>query len=126
MVLVDTSVWIDHLRNDNQTLSWLLQRNLVVIHPLIIGELACGNLQNRSELLRLWQSLESMPTLTDEETLFFIDKNQLMGKGVGYIDIQLLASIKLSKGVKLWTLDKRLAAIAGQMDLGWDEQIAEE
>ena len=125
MVLVDTSVWIDHLRNNNQTLSWLLERNLVVIHPLIIGELACGNLNNRTELLRLWQSLESLPTLTDEETLFFIEKNQLMGKGVGYIDIQLLASIKLSKGVKLWTLDKRLTAIAEQRNLGWDEQITE-
>lgn len=123
MILVDTSVWIDHLRNSNQALRKLLDGNRVVIHPLIVGELACGNLKNRTELIRLWQSLESLPTPTHEETLFFIDKNQLMGRGVGYIDIQLLASVTLSKGVKLWTLDKRLANIAAEMNLGWDVHI---
>ena len=121
MILVDTSVWIDHLRQGVPTLGALLEASRVVTHPLIIGELACGNLKNRSELLRLWQSLPQLPEASHQEVLFFIEKNQLMGKGIGYIDIQLLASIALSGGTRIWTRDKRLDAVAQQMDWAWKQ-----
>ena len=120
MILVDTSVWIDHLRNDSPALSALLDQNQVVIHPLVLGELACGNLQNRIQLLRLWQSLDSLAEVNHKETLYFIESNQLMGKGVGYIDVQLLASVTINTDTKLWTKDKRLAAIAIELGYAWN------
>ena len=76
MILVDTSVWIEHLRKGNPTLSALLDQNHVVIHPWIMGELACGNLRNRSQLLRLWQSLDLIPDINREEALYFIGKEK--------------------------------------------------
>lgn len=121
MILVDTSVWINHLRNDCPALSALLDQNCVAMHPLVLGELACGNLQNRKQLLRLWQSLESLPVTSHEETLYFIEKNQIMAKGIGYIDVQLLASVTLAADTKLWTRDKRLAAVTKQFGHAWTE-----
>ena len=91
------------------------------MHPLVLGELACGNLNNRSHLLKLWSDLSSMPTVNHEETLFFIEKNELMGKGIGYIDVQLLASVALDAGTKLWTKDKRLDALAIQLGYAWNK-----
>ncbi len=82
MILVDTSVWVEHLRAGNSTLAALLEQNYVVIHPWIVGELACGNLKNRSQLLRLWQSLDSIPGTNDEEVLYFIEQHKLMGRGI--------------------------------------------
>jgi predicted nucleic acid-binding protein len=121
MILVDTSVWVDHLRRESVALSGLLRSSRVVMHPLVLGELACGNLNNRSELLKLWSGLGSMPTVNHEETLFFIEKNKLMGKGIGYIDVQLLASVALDTGTKLWTRDKRLDVLAIQLGYAWNE-----
>ena len=121
MILVDTSVWIDHLRNESLALSGLLCSSRVVMHPLVLGELACGNLNNRSQLLKLWSGLSSMPTVNHEETLFFIDKNKLMGRGIGYIDVQLLASVALDTGTKLWTLDERLDVLAIQLGYAWNK-----
>jgi predicted nucleic acid-binding protein len=119
VILVDTSVWINHLRKTSTDLSDLLENNRVVMHPLVLGELACGNLKNRTQLLKLWHGMNSIPTVNHEETLFFIEHNQLMGKGIGYIDAQLLASIILVDGAKLWTLDKRLAAVADRLGIAW-------
>ena len=121
MILVDTSVWIDHLRSESLVLSGLLRSSRVVMHPLVLGELACGNLINRSQLLKLWSGLSSMPTVNQEETLFFIEKNKLMGKGIGYIDVQLLASVALDNGTKLWTHDKRLDVLAIQLGYAWNK-----
>ena len=121
MILVDTSVWVDYLRGVCPSLSSLLERNQVVMHPLIIGELACGNLKNRTQLLTLWRSLESLHTTSHEETLFFIEKNKLMEKGVGFIDVQLLAAVTISQNVKLWTRDKRLAKLAKQLGCHYTE-----
>ena len=92
------------------------------MHPLVLGELACGNLKNRSQFLKLWSDLSSMPTVNHEETLFFIEKNELMGKGIGYIDVQLLASVALDAGTKLWTKDKRLDALAIQLGYAWNKE----
>jgi len=121
MILVDTSVWIDYLRGSCPYLAEQLKKNQVVINSLIIGELACGNLQNRAKLLSLWKSLETTANATHDETLYFIESNKLMGKGIGYIDVQLLAAARLSSDIKLWTRDKRLAKIAEQMECCFSE-----
>ncbi len=125
MILVDTSVWVEHLRNGNLTLVALLEQSQVVMHPLIVGELACCNLKNRTELLRLWQSLGSVPVTNNEEVLYFIEQHKLMGRGIGYIDVHLLASVFLEAGTKLWTLDKRLAQIASELSCVWVESLKE-
>ena len=116
MVLVDTSVWVNHLRHGNRNLEKLLMDAEVMCHPFIIGELACGNLKNRNEIISLLQSLPKASTIDFDEFLFFIDTNQLMGKGVGFVDVHLLASAKLT-GVKLWTADKRLRSAAHELKL---------
>jgi len=107
MVLVDTSVWVSHLREGNVGLEKLLSDGEVVCHPFIVGELACWNLKNRYEILTYLQSLPMTILAEDEEVLRFIENNQLMGKGLGYIDIHLIASAVLTD-VPLWTLDKTL------------------
>jgi predicted nucleic acid-binding protein len=96
MVLVDTSIWIIHLRQGNRKLEKLLMDAEVMCHPFVIGELACGNLKNRNEIISLLQSLPMTPTIEFDEFLFFIDKNHLMGKGVGFVDVHLLASAQLT------------------------------
>ena len=115
MVLVDTSVWVDHLRRGSVGLDMPLGGGQVLCHPFIVGELACGNLKNRSDILALLQTLPTVRTAEEDEVLPFIEKYRLMGKGLGYIDVHLLASSLLSH-VPLWTFDKRLgdaAAVLG-------------
>lgn len=107
MVLVDTSVWISHLRDGNKDLETLLIEEEVICHPFVIGELACGNIKNRDEILTLLQTLPTAKEATHDEVLQFIDKSKLHGKGMGYIDLHLLSSALLSE-VTLWTLDKKL------------------
>ena len=107
MVLVDTSVWVSHLREGDVGLEKLLNDGEVVCHPFIIGELACGNLKNRREILTHLQSLPMTILAEDEEVLEFIENNQLMGKGLGYIDVHLIASAVLTD-VPLWAFDKTL------------------
>ncbi len=114
-VLVDTSVWVDFLRSGDQELANMLQRNQVVIHPMIIGELACGNLNNRQPLLKLWSSLKTLTQASHQEVLYFIEHHHLMGIGVGYVDVHLLASVALSMDARLWTNDKRLADVASSL-----------
>lgn len=116
MILVDTSVWIDHLRSGDKLLAQLLDSTQVLTHPFVIGELACGNLGNRTEVLALLAHLPRVVTATDEEVLFFIEQHQLMGRGVGYIDAHLLSSTFLGGPAKIWTRDKRLAALAVELD----------
>lgn len=116
MVLVDTSIWIDHLSTGHKKLTQLLQDGQVAIHPFIIGELACGNLKNRKEIISLLHALPHVTKADDDEILFFIEQHDLMGLGIGLIDIHLLAACKLSK-IKLLTKDKRLHAAARQLQL---------
>jgi len=116
VVLVDTSVWVAHLRQGAIGLEALLHDGLVVCHPFIVGELACGNLQNRSEILSLLQRLPGAIRAGHEEVLQFIEHDGLMGKGLGYIDMHLLASARLT-GVPLWTLDKKLNEVAKKLGL---------
>lgn len=94
-----------------------LKRGQVLVHPFIVGELACGHLANRREVLALLQALPQAPLATDEEALTFIETRRLMGRGVGYLDVHLLASVALDGGATLWTRDKRLAAVAADLAL---------
>jgi predicted nucleic acid-binding protein len=107
MVLVDTSVWVHHLREGDIDLEKLLNEGQVMCHPFIIGEIACGRLKNRVEILRLLNQLPMTIQAKHEEMLEFIDANRLMGRGLGYVDIHLSASAILT-GVTMWTLDKKL------------------
>jgi predicted nucleic acid-binding protein len=116
VILVDTSIWIDHLRSGNRALATLLQKELVCTHDFVIGELACGNLRNRAEVLGLLQSLPRLSAATEGETLFFIEQQHLMGSGIGYIDVHLLAAAVI-RGIPIWTKDKRLMVIAEEK--GW-------
>jgi len=118
MILVDTSVWIDHFHNGNKMLIELLNDSEVYCHPFIIGELACGNLVNRMEILSLLQALPQAIFIEHEEILIFIEKNHLMGKGLGYIDTALLAS-SLVTGIPLWTIDKKLLMIASGLNISF-------
>ncbi|PHV10585.1 type II toxin-antitoxin system VapC family toxin [Chitinimonas sp. BJB300] len=121
MILVDTSVWIDHLRYRDVQLKLLLENGMVCVHPMVIGELACGNLKTRETVLDLLQSLPTVRCAENEEVLFFIEQRQLMGRGIGYIDAHLLASTLLEGSVRFWTRDKRLAAIATAFECAFSE-----
>jgi predicted nucleic acid-binding protein len=121
MVLVDTSVWIHHLHTGDRFLEKLLMDGDVVCHPHIIGELACGNLKNRNEILSLLISLPSVPQIEFDEFLFFIGQYRLSGRCIGFVDIHLLASAKLAR-VKLWTVDKRLRGVAQLLGLEYKKR----
>jgi predicted nucleic acid-binding protein len=117
VILVDTSVWIDHLRKNNLQLVQLLGKSRVLTHPFIIGELACGNLHKRSHFLMLMENLPLGKEASDQEALYFIEHNQLMGRGIGYIDVHLMASTALTAEAKIWTYDKRLKNRACELGL---------
>ena len=121
MILVDTSVWIDHLRAGDRDLAELLLRCGVFCHPLIVGELACGTLRRRQEIIGLLQALPNLDRVSDEEALFFIERHQLHGKGLGLIDVHLLAASSLGSA-RLWTRDKRLKKAAHDLELGAEIQ----
>ena len=118
MVLVDTSVWIDHLRQGESALQRLLEDNRVLIHPLVIGELACVNLRDRNTVLALLHRLPSAAEANHEEVLLMTEQHRPMGRGIGYMDTQLLASALIVQG-GLWTRDKRLAQIATETGTVW-------
>ena len=122
MILVDTSVWVDHLRAGTPALAAALEQGGVLMHPFVLGELACGNLKNRGEVLRLLGALPGAPMATDREARDFIERRALMGRGIGYIDIHLLASVALAGTARLWTRDKRLASVAADLELAYGEQ----
>ncbi len=118
MVLVDTSVWVSHLREGNPGLEKLLNEGEVVCHPFIVAELACGDLKNRKDILTSLQSLPMTTLAEDGEILKFIEDHQLMGKGLGYIDVHLIASAALTD-VPLWTLDKILDKMAQKIGINY-------
>jgi predicted nucleic acid-binding protein len=116
MVLVDTSVWVSHFRRKNTRLEDLLSQESVYCHPFIIGELACGHLYDRIEILNLMRELPAVVQATNQDVLVFIEKHRLMGKGVGLVDIHLLASASLS-GLSVWTEDQKMRQIAHQLHM---------
>ncbi len=117
MILVDTSVWVDHLRRANAALIALLEAGRVLMHPLVIGELALGLLRSREAVLGALSRLPHAEVATDAEVLRFIERHRVFGRGVGYGDAHLLAAVKLTAGSRLWTEDRRLGAVAAEMGL---------
>jgi predicted nucleic acid-binding protein len=115
-VLVDTSVWVDHLRKGNPQLAGLLDEGQVVSHRFVIGELACGTLRRRDEILGLLAALPAAPVVEHDEVLEFLDAHGLAGRGLGWIDMHLLASATLGQ-CAVWTLDKALGRVAADLKL---------
>lgn len=121
MILVDTSIWIDYLRSGHTRLTQALKINEVGIHPFIIGELACGNLKDRPTVLGLLAGLPSLRMLEPHEVLYFIDHQKLMGRGIGYIDVHLLAATLVAPATKLWTRDLKLLNAAKALGVAFIE-----
>jgi len=121
MILVDTSVWINHLRDGDRHLERLLLDGDVLCHSFIIGELACGNIKNRKEIISLLQTLPMSPQIEFSEYLYFIEQHQLNGIGIGFVDIHLLASAQIDQ-VELWTADKRLLSAAAGLGLNYEKK----
>ena len=118
MILVDISVWVDHLRRGNPQMVRLLELNMVYVHPWVIGELACGNLKNRAVLLEHLSNLIQVSQASDSEVMEFVERNRLYGRGAGWVDFHLLASALLTN-CPFWTLDRRLAEIAADLDVAF-------
>ncbi|MGH8874416.1 MAG: type II toxin-antitoxin system VapC family toxin [Acidimicrobiia bacterium] len=117
MIVVDTSVWVDHFRRRNARLAGLLEEGSVACHPFVIGELACGNLRDRAAVLSLLASLSVVPEADHQEALALVEAYSLMGSGLGWVDVHLLAAARLA-GIGLFTLDRRLAEAADLLGFG--------
>jgi predicted nucleic acid-binding protein len=115
LILVDTSVWVDHLRRGDPGLVDLLERSAVVMHPFVVGEIACGSLRDRESILELLQDLPAAVVADGGEVLQFIERHVLHGKGIGYVDVHLLASVALTEGAKVWTRDMKLHRVAAAL-----------
>jgi predicted nucleic acid-binding protein len=120
MILLDTSVWVDHLRRGDSLVVRVLKSGQAGAHAFVIGELACGNLKSRAQVIELLQALPQLVMAADDEVLGFIDGHALMGRGVGYIDAHLLAAVTIG-GSLLWTRDKRLREIADELGVAFVE-----
>ena len=119
MILVDSSVWIDHLRRSNADLSGLLAARVVLSHPFIAGELACGYLPKRNAFLSALARLPVAPVVAHEDVMTFVERHSLAGLGIGWVDAHLLASVTVAGRVSLWSHDKRLAATAEELGLAY-------
>ena len=117
MILVDSSVWVDHLRADDQILVRLLENGQVLAHRLVIGELALGKIRQRSNLIADLRDLPQADVASDHEVLRFIERHELFGLGIGYVDVHLLAAVRLTPGASLWTRDKRLLTVASHLGI---------
>jgi predicted nucleic acid-binding protein len=122
VILVDNSVWVDHLRKADATLARMLDHERVLAHPFVIGELALGSLRQRELILAALQDLPQAMVASDAEVLRFIDQEALYGRGIGYVDAHLLASARLTAGASLWTRDKRLHTVADRLGLATTRQ----
>lgn len=119
MILVDTSLWVDHLRQGHPPLAELLEDARVLGHPWVAGELALGHLSKRREILGLLGRLPQASVATDEEVMTLVHRHRLFGLGIGYVDAQLLAATLLTGDAVLWTADRRLTAAAQRLDVAW-------
>jgi predicted nucleic acid-binding protein len=119
MILIDTSVWIDHLRRGDRALAKLLEENRVLSHPFILGELAMGTWKQREVVLSAIGKLPQATVAENEEVLPFVSAQRLFGLGIGYIDAHLLASVQMTPEALLWTRDKRLSQVARSLSLAF-------
>jgi len=117
VILVDASVWIDHLRSNDERLTALLDGDEVLGHPFIMGELALGHLRQRDIVLRALRRLPQATVASDQEVLRLIDRQPLFGRGIGYVDAHLLAAVRLTADTRLWTRDRRLQTVAAELGL---------
>jgi predicted nucleic acid-binding protein len=118
MILVDTSVWIDHFRASEPVLLQLIEDEAALTHPYVIGEFALGNFKHRASVIEWFQDMTAAKTAEDDEVMEMIETHRLFGLGIGYIDAHLLACVRLTGGARLWTRDKRLSAAAKSMGIG--------
>ncbi len=121
MILVDTSVWIDHLRRPEPALQEQLRANNVLMHPIVVGELACGNLPERTTFLRNMDAMPEIEEGTHREVRDLIESARLMGRGIGLVDAHLLYSVLHQEGALLWTRDGRLNQIANELSVSYSE-----
>jgi predicted nucleic acid-binding protein len=124
MILIDTSIWVDHLRKGHDLLSRLLERNLVLTHPFVIGELACGSMLNRHEILQLLKTLPDIGMARHVEVLHLIEVEHLYGQGIGWVDAHLLASTRLADSY-LYTSDKKLRVVAESLGIAFEDSGSE-
>ncbi len=117
MILADSSVWIGHLRARNAILVDLLEKQRLLTHPVVIGELALGSIRNRSLMLAMLSRLDRVRPASDAEMLVLVDRHRLWARGIGYADAMLLTSVRITPGASLWTHDKRLAQAADELNL---------
>jgi predicted nucleic acid-binding protein len=122
--LVDTSVWVDHLRRGHAALAARLREGVVCTHPFVIGELACGHLARRREVLALLDALPRLPAVSHHEAMVFVEARRLAGQGIGWIDVHLLASAAVG-GARVWTLDRRLHTVARRLGLAVEDRHEE-
>jgi predicted nucleic acid-binding protein len=118
MILVDTSVWIDHINASDPMLTTLLAGERVLAHPYVIGEISLGSLRDRDVVLGALLDLPRAPVATPEETFYLIEREGLFNRGIGYVDTSLLACARLQPGITIWTRDKRLKKVADELNLG--------
>lgn len=124
MILVDTSIWIDHLNRGDPVLKWLLSENSVLLHPYVFGELALGSLRQRQLILQSVRRLPEMRPARDSEVLALVDRAGLAGSGLSYIDAHLLAAVRLMIGARIWTRDRRLRDAAERLGLSAEPNIS--
>lgn len=124
MILVDTSVWVDHLRLGDGQLAGLLAQAAVLMHPFVIGEIACGSLRDRAAVLGLLHGLPAAVVAEPAEVLAVIEHHRLHGQGIGYVDVHLLAAVALTSGARLWTRDQRLRSAASALALAYPDTAA--
>jgi len=123
-VLVDTSVWVGHFKQRDEQLVALLQAGLVACHPYAVVEVACGTPPHRRDVIDMLRELESVPVATVDELLALLQQRALFGRGCGFVDVSLLASALLSEQTLLWTLDKRLGAVATELARAYRPALA--
>jgi predicted nucleic acid-binding protein len=121
LILVDSSVWVDHLRRGDPRLVDLLERSIVIMHPFVVGEIACGSLHDRASILELLQDLPAAVVAEGDEVLRFIERQVLHGKGIGFVDVHLLASVALTQGAQIWTRDKKLRLVAEMLGCAYED-----
>lgn len=119
MILVDSSVWVDHLRASDAVLTELLDRGQILTHPCVVGEIALGSLRQRTEIIRALSGLPKATLAEHDEVMAFIDRFSLFARGIGYIDVHLLASVRLTPDAVLWTRDRRLHEAASQLAIAF-------
>lgn len=122
-VLVDSSVWVGHFKQRNEHLAHLLEQGLVICHPYVVAEIACGTPPDRKAIISMLADLESAPVATQDELLTMMNTRQLFGRGCGFVDMSLLASALISEKLRIWTVDRRFELIANALSVAYKPRL---